>query len=126
MLIGNRNGLALQAEVHRASGTPEREAALAMVEKERRWQNARAKRFALGADREFDDRGFVAALRQRHVTPHLAMRVDRKSALDGRTTRQEGYALSQRKRKRVEELLGRRNTIGLLRKLRHRGARPVN
>jgi len=126
VLIDNRNGLVLQAEVRRASGTAEREAGLAMVEAERQWQNAQAKRFTLGADRGFDDRGFVAALRDRHVTPHIAMREDRKSALDGRTTRQEGYALSQRKRKRVEEVFGWGKTIGLLRKLRHRGVRLVN
>lgn len=126
VLIDNRNGLVMQAEVRRASGTAEREAGLAMVEKERRWQKAQAKRLTLGADRGFDERGFVAGLRQRHVTPHIAMREDRRSALDERTTRHAGYALSQRKRKRVEEVFGWGKTIGLLRKLRHRGVRLVN
>ena len=126
VLIDNRNGLVLQTEVLPVSGTAEREAGLAMVEEERQWQNAQAKRFTLGADRGFDDRGFVAALRERNVTPHIAAREDRRSALDQRTTRHEGYAISQRKRKRVEEVFGWGKTVGLLRKLRHRGLRLVN
>jgi hypothetical protein len=68
----------------------------------------------------------VAELRQMTVTPHVAQNTTkRRSAIDGRTTRQAGYAVSQRKRKRVEEIFGWMKTIGLLRKLRHRGGPMV-
>lgn len=126
LLIENRNGLVMQAEVLRASGTAEEEAALSMVDRERKWQKAKKKRLTLGADKKYDNRGFIQAARKRLVTPHVAQREDRQSAVDGRTTRHPGYIVSQRKRKRIEEVFGWGKTIGLLRKLVYRGLELVN
>ena len=75
-----------------------------------------------GADKGYDTRDFVEALRRSQVTPHVAQNTtNRASAIDARTTRHPGYAVSQRKRKRVEEIFGWLKTVGLLRKTRHRG-----
>ena len=83
-------------------------------------------RATLGADKGYDTAAFVAGLCTLGVTPHVAQHdTPRRSALDGRTTRHAGYAISQRKRKRVEEIFGWEKTIGLLDKLRHRGVNRV-
>ena len=80
----------------------------------------------LGADKGYDARDFVAELRAEGVTPHVAQNVThRRSAIDGRTTRHPGYAVSQQKRKLVEEIFGWLKTVALLRKTRHRGVRRV-
>ena len=80
----------------------------------------------LGGDKGYDCRDFVDALRRMEVTPHVAQNTARRrSAIDARTTRHAGYAISQRTRKRVEEIFGWMKTIGLLRKLRHRGEPKV-
>jgi hypothetical protein len=79
-----------------------------------------------GADKGYDTRDFVAAARLLGVTPHVAQNTtNRASAIDGRTTRHAGYAVSQQRRKRVEEIFGWLKTIGLMRKTRHRGTRRV-
>ena len=104
----NRNGIAIDAALTHATGTAEREAALTMLDRRKR-----RRRITLGADKAYDVTGFVEELRRRGVTPHVAIngavsklgRV-RKSALDGRTTRHPGYAVSQRIRKRIEEPFG--------------------
>ena len=81
-----------------------------------------AKRLTLGADRGYDTAGFVNRLREMNVTPHVAQNnANRRSAVDARTTRHEGYAISQRTRKRVEEVFGWMKTIALQRKTRFRG-----
>jgi Transposase DDE domain len=81
----------------------------------------------LGADKGYDTRDFVAANRLLGVMPHVAQnRTHRASAIDGRTTRHPGYAVSQRRRKRVEEIFGWLKTVGLMRKTRHRGRRRVD
>lgn len=118
LLIENRHGLIVDAEVWEANGTAERDAALAMLER-----LAGEGRVTVGGDKNYDTRDFVAECRHLHVTPHVAQNEKRRggSAIDGRTTRHAGYALSQRKRKRIEECFGWMKTIGLLRKLRHRG-----
>src|SRR4030088_2147773 len=83
-------------------------------------------RVTLGGDKAYDDTWFVGELRQMRVTPHVAQNTtNRRSAIDARTTGHPGYAISQRKRKRVEEIFGWMKTIGLLRKLRHRGGDRV-
>ena len=113
----NRHGLVVDARVTLASGTAEREAALAMVE-----QKTAAKRVSLGADKGYDTQDFVGKLRDLKVTPHVAQNnTNRRSAIDERTTRHNGYAVSQRKRKRVEEVFGWMKTIGLQRKTRFHG-----
>ena len=88
-----------------------------------------ARPVTVGGDKNFDTREWVAATRAMHVTPHVAQyvtTVHRGSAIDGRTTRHPGYALSQRKRKLVEQAFGWMKTVGLLRRLRHRGGRLVD
>ncbi|SMF73221.1 transposase, partial [Tistlia consotensis] len=127
LLMENRNGLIVDAELTRASGTAEREAALAML-----GRRTKRHRITLGADKAYDVAAFVGELRRRRVTPHIA-RDDhltktgkrRRSAVDGRTTRHPGYAVSQRLRKRIEEAFGWIKTTGGLRKTRHRGLARV-
>jgi transposase len=118
LLMENRHGLVVGARVTHASGRAEREAALAMVGGVRRGAT-------LGADKGYGSHDFVTALRAVGITPHVAVQRHRRSAIDGRTTRHPGYEISQRKRKRVEEVFGWLKTIALLRKLRHRGVRRV-
>lgn len=117
VLTENRNGLIVDVRLTQAGGTAERDAALAMLA-----YKPEAKRVTLGADRGYDTRGFVAAMRELKVTPHVAQNdSSRRSAIDGRTTRHEGYGLSQVKRKRVEEVFGWMKTVALQRKTRFRG-----
>ena len=127
VLMENRNGLVVGAMLTPANGTAEREAALAMVD----GLGAR-RRITLAGDKAFDVREFIGDLRERKVTPHIARneRVDkngvlRRSALDARTTRHPGYAISLRIRKRIEEVFGWIKTTGNLRKTRHRGTEKV-
>ena len=113
----NRNGLVVDVRLTRASGTAEREAALAML-----GNKPAGKRVTLAGDRGYDTRGFVGATRALKTTPHVAQNdSNRRSAIDERTTRHEGYAISQRKRKRVEEVFGWIKTIALQRKTKFRG-----
>jgi transposase len=121
VLIENRSGLVVANCVSRASGIGERAAALLMVS-----ERPRPLRTTLGADRGYDSADFVLALRGLGVAPHLAQNIsNRASAIDRRTTRHLGYEVSQRNRKRVEEVFGWLKTIGLMRKTRHRGLRRV-
>jgi len=120
-LVENRNGLITQCELTQASGTAEREAGLRLLGKQRR---RRGGRLSVGADRGYDTAGFVAGVRALGATPHVA-RKKRLSAIDGRTTRHGSYAVSQRRRKLVEEPFGWMKTVGGLRKLRHRGTAKV-
>lgn len=113
----NRNGLVVDTRLTLASGTAERDAAIAMLE-----HKPAARRVTLGGDRGYDTRGFVEKLRELQISPHVAQNTtNRRSAIDGRTTRHEGYAVSQRKRKRVEEVFGWLKTVALQRKTRFRG-----
>ena len=122
LVTENRNGLVVDTRLTLATGRAEREAAadIAAVMAER---NRRA---TLGADRAYDTREFVEKLRELQITPHVAQNTsNRHSAIDGRTTRHEGYAVSQRKRKRVEEVFGWMKTIALQRKTHFRGPERV-
>jgi transposase len=117
VLTENRNGIVVDARLTQATGKAEREAALDMLK-----QKAASKTVTLGADRGYDTAEFVEQLRKINVTPHVAQNnTNRRSAIDGRTTRHEGYAVSQRKRKRVEEVFGWLKTIALQRKTRFIG-----
>jgi len=121
VLMENRHGLVVDSCVTQATGTAEREAALAMAE-----AIPGQHRVTLGADKNSDTHDFVRDLRELQVTPHVAQNTSgRSSAIDGRTTRHPGYAVSQRKRKCVEEIFGWLKTVGLLRKVRHRGIARV-
>ena len=121
VLMENRNGLVTETRLTAATGTAEREAAVEMIE-----QMADGQPVTVGADKAYDTRDFVRDLRELKVTPHVAQNTkNRSSAIDGRTTRHPGYAVSQRKRKRVEEIFGWIKTVGLMRKTRHRGLARV-
>lgn len=120
VVMENRNGLAVRGCVTQATGKAEREAALDLIE-----EIPRRTRSTLGADKGYDVADFVEGLRDRGVTPHIAQKI-RYSAIDGRTTQHSGYEVSQRKRKRVEEIFGWLKTIGMMRKTRHRGLLRVD
>jgi transposase len=121
VLMENRHGLVVASCVTLATGTAEREAALAMAE-----AIPGQHRVTLGADKNYDTHDFVRDVRELQVTPHVAQHTSgRSSAIDGRTTRHPGYAVSQQKRKCVEEIFGWLKTVGLLRKVRHRGLARV-
>ena len=121
LLAENRHGLAVNTRLTLATGRAEREAALAMAE-----EIPGVHRVTRGADKNYDTHDFVREIRWRRVTPHLAQNhTHRCSAIDQRTTRHAGYAISQRKRKRVEEIFGWVKTVGLMRKVRHRGRERV-
>jgi transposase len=117
LVTENRNGLVVDTRLTLATGTAERDAAIAMME-----QKPAERRVTLSGDKAYDTQAFVEDLRGLKVTPHVAQNTtNRRSAIDGRTTRHEGYAVSQRKRKRVEEVFGWMKTIALQRKTRFRG-----
>jgi len=118
VLMENRNGLAVNGCVTQATGRAEPQAAVAMVEQIPGWG-----RITLGADKGYDRRELVQELREHQVTAHFARK--QSSIIDPRTTRHAGYAISQRKRKRVEEIFGWLKTVGGLRKTRHRGVDRV-
>jgi transposase len=122
-LMENRHGLIVDTEVEHATGTAECDSALAMLSR----LPKRKRRRTLGADKLYDTKDFVRGCRERGVTPHVAQNINeyRGSAVDARTTRHPGYAVSQRKRKLVEQGFGWDKTIGLLDKLHHRGKKLV-
>jgi transposase len=117
LLTENRNGLVVDVRLTQATGTAERDAALDMLS-----QKPSSRVMTLGADKAYDTRAFVQQLRAMKVTPHVAQNAkSRRSAIDERTTRHEGYEVSQRKRKRVEEVFGWLKTVALQRKTRFIG-----
>jgi len=117
VLMENRHGLVVLPRLTAATGTAEREAAVGLVE-----GVPGRHRLTVGADKAYDTQEFVQSLRALKAVPHVAQNCHgRKSAIDGRTTRYPGYAISQRLRKRVEEIFGWMKTVGNLRKTRHRG-----
>jgi len=118
VLMDNRQGLAVKGCVTQASGRAESEAALKMVEQIPSWE-----RITVGADKGYDRKEFIQELREHRVTPHIAQKAG--SIIDARTTRHPGYAISQQKRKRIEEIFGWLKTVGGLRKTRHRGVARV-
>jgi transposase len=120
VVMENRNGLAVGGQVSKATGTAEREVALELLE-----EIPRRKRITLGADKGYDVASFVENLRWDNVTPHIASKV-RNGALDDRTTRHGTYEVSQRKRKRIEEIFGWLKTVGTIRKMKHRGLPRVD
>ena len=118
-LIENRHGLLVDFQVTHATGTAERDMVPKLLDaaKERRFHPK-----TLGGDKGYDTQDCVADMRQRRVTPHVARNTSkRRSAIDGRTTRHPGYAVSQQIRKRVEEVFGWLKTVGGFRRTRYRG-----
>lgn len=117
LLTENRNGLIAEVELTTATGTAEREAALTMLERAKVRKGA-----TVAADKAYDTQDFVAALREKSWRPHVAQNTsNRRSAIDGRTTRHDGYRVSQRRRKLVEEAFGWMKTVAGLRKTRFKG-----
>lgn len=120
--VENRHGLVVEHETTHATGTAEREAAVEMVA-----QIPGSHRVTVGADKIYDTRTCVDELRNLHATPHMAQNdANRRSAIDGRTTRHPGYQVSQRIRKRIEECFGWGKVIGPLRKVKLRGKAQVD
>ena len=126
-LMENRHGLVVDGTVTLATGTAEREATLVMLDR-----RGSRRRITLGADKAYDVRGFIGDLRARRVTPHVAVDghlspkgVPRSTAVDRRTTRHGGYAVSQRLRKRIEEVFGWAKASAGLAKVKLRGRRKV-
>jgi transposase len=122
-LVENRNSLLIDFQVEPADGLAERRAAVAMADE----RLAGSRRITLGGDKGYGTRGFVASCRILKITPHVAQNDARPggSALDGRTSSQTGYAVSQWIRKRIEEAFGWMKTVGGLRKTRYRGRERV-
>ena len=116
-LLENRSGLIVQGDLTRADGRAERRAAIDMID---RPSPGATRRLTVGADKGFDSADFVAKMRRAGVTPHVAQKA-RHSAIDGRTTRHEGYALSLKHRKRIEEAFGWARTVGGMAQTVHRG-----
>lgn len=115
VLMENRYGLAVSVRLTEASGTAERESALDMMTKIK----PKSKKATLGGDKGFDVAADVEAFRAINVTPHFAQK--KHTTIDGRTTRHKGYPMSQKIRKRVEEIFGWLKTIGGERKVKHLG-----
>jgi transposase len=124
LLTENRNGLVVSACVTEATGTAERDAAEQMLHKA---GGKRQRRRTVAADKNYDTKSFIAQARALKVTPHVAQNNShRASAIDGRTTRHNGYRLSQRARKRIEETFGWMKTIAQFRKVRYRGTQKLD
>jgi len=118
-LMENRNGLLVDFQITTATGTAERDVVPALLDAA---QDRYFTPKTLGGDKNYDTKDCVATLRERQVTPHVAQNdTNRRSAIDGRTTRHPGYAISQRIRKRVEEIFGWMKTVGGFRRTRYRG-----
>jgi transposase len=122
VLIENRNGIVVDTALLQCSGLAERHAAMMMVERV-----DGVGQITLAGDKGYDTKDFVKEMRHMNVTPHVSQNTKRQggSAIDGRTTRHDGYQVSQRKRKRIEEVFGWVKTVGMLRKTRHRGLETV-
>lgn len=128
VLMENRHGLAVLGEVTHATGTAEREAALAMLDD---WRGG-GQRITVGGDKAYDVADFIAALRRRNITPHIAIDgnirkngTPRRTAIDARITRHAGYGISQVIRKRVEEIFGWSKSVAGLTQLKLRGLAKV-
>ena len=121
VLMENRNGLLVQTFLTEANGRAERDAAMLMAE-----AIPAGKRVTMGGDKNYDTQEFVGELRGMNITPHVAQNnTNRRSAVDERTTRHAGYEVSQRKRKRVEQVFGWMKMVGMLRKVKLRGIHKV-
>lgn len=120
VLMENRNGLVVDAELTLCSGTAERDTAFKMAKK-----IPGKHRKTIGADKNYDTQDFTNKLKSQKITPHVAQKTHCKSGIDGRITHHSGYEISQRKRKRVEEIFGWLKTVGGLRKTKFRGRDKV-
>ena len=124
MLTDNRNGLVVDVQASTSDGTAERDVAAQLLA----GVAGPGKRVTVGADKAYDTKGFVQACREINVTPHVAQNINLRggSAIDGRTTRHPCYAISQRKRKRIEQCFGWGKLIGPIRQVMVQGLDKVN
>lgn len=124
VLTDNQHGLVVDVRASKSDGRAEREVAVQMLSDVAK----PGKRITVGADKAYDTKGFVQACREMKVTPHVARNTARSggSAIDGRTTRHEGYAVSQRKRKQIEQCFGWAKDVGPLRQVMVRGLKKVD
>jgi len=125
VLTDNRHGLVVNAQVTLATGTAERDAAGQMLADA---ASVAPRAITVGADKNYDTAGFVASCRASRVTPHVAQNDGRPggSAIDEQTTRWPGYAVSQQKRKRIEQVFGWGKTVGRIRQAMYRGLERVD
>lgn len=125
VLTDNRHGLVVNAQVTQANGTPKRNATAEMLADAARFNSTP---ITVGARKNYDTRAFVATCRANNVTPHVAQNVGRAggSAIDARTTRWPSYAISQRKRKCIEQVFGWSKTVGRIRQAMHPGLKRVD
>jgi transposase len=126
LLIENRHGLIADAMATQADGTAEREAAMLMLHAQ--WKRAPGRRRTLGADKAYDVHGFIDVVRDLGTTPHVTQNLARRggSAIDGRTTRHPGYAMSQHARPRIEPAFGWLKSVAWIRKVKLRGLAKVD
>ncbi len=125
VMVENRHGFIVEAMLTRADGTAEADAAILMADAMRK--KRRGQRFTLGADKAYDSRDLVTTLQAMHVTPHVAQNnKHRRSAIDGRTTRHRGYAMSQSRRPIIERAFGWLKTVAGMRKVKLRGLEKVS
>ncbi len=124
LLTENRHGLVLSSKITIADGFAERETAKALIAK----NAAGNRRKTVAADRNYDTHNFVKTMRGLKVTPHVTQNHKKKggSSIDGRTTRHDGYEVSQKFRKRIEEVFGWLKTVGMFRKTRYRGVAKID
>jgi transposase len=122
VVVENRHGLVVRCEATQADGYAERDTAVKLLS-----ETSRSKRATTGADKGYDTAACVTALRDLGITPHVAQNCsNRRSAIDGRTTRHPGYSVSQRLRKAVEHPFGWMKSAACIRQVKHRGVRLVN
>jgi hypothetical protein len=126
LLIENRHGLIVDAMATEADGRAERDAGLLMLHAQ--WQRAPGRRRTVGADKAYDVQDFIDVTRELNCTPHVTQNLKRPggSAIDGRTTRHAGYAMSQHARPRIEPAFGWLKTIAWIRKVKLRGLAKVD
>jgi hypothetical protein len=125
VMVENRHGFIVEAMLTQADGTAEADAAILLADTMRK--RRRGQRFTLGADKAYDSRDLVATLQAMNVTPHVAQNnKNRRSAIDGRTTRHGGYALSQSRRPIIERAFGWLKTVAGMRKVKLRGLEKVS
>jgi transposase len=125
VMVENRHGFIVEAMLTQADGTAEADAAILMADAMRK--KRRGQRFTLGADKAYDSRDLVTTLQAMNVTPHVAQNnKNRRSAIDGRTTRHRGYAMSQSRRPIIERAFGWLKVVAGMRKVKLRGLEKVS
>lgn len=125
VMVENRHGFIVEAMLTQADGTAEADAAILMADAMRK--KRRGQRFTLGADKAYDSRDLVGTLQAMHITPHVAQNnKNRRSAIDGRTTRHRGYWLSQSRRPIIERAFGWLKTVAGMKKVKLRGLEKVS